>query len=163
MKHADAISHKVNTFPAKILLQAVYLMFLNVQSPVFSSLFCCYVNAQSAVSIVQNLVLHALCNHRRWQTMLKAPAMIHTCVSHCRRADWQGSLLDRRKRRKYQDHHSDRHFHRRNDFGASGIVSAFTQNSCNAASHMVSNGVIADPFFQPGGRRHDEFKNRTRV
>ena len=89
MKHADAISHKVNTFPAKILLQAVYLMFLNVQSPVFSSLFCCYVNAQSAVSIVQNLVLHALCNHRRWQTMLKAPAMRHTCVSHCRRADWQ--------------------------------------------------------------------------
>lgn len=89
MKHADAISHKVNTFPAKILLQAVYLMFLNVQSPVFSSLFCCYVNAQSAVSIVQNLVLHALCNHRRWQTMLKAPAMKHTCVSHCRRADWQ--------------------------------------------------------------------------
>ena len=89
MKHADAISHKVNNFPAKILLQAVYLMFLNVQSPVFSSLFCCYVNAQSAVSIVQNLVLHALCNHRRRQTMLKAPAMRHTCVSHCRRADWQ--------------------------------------------------------------------------
>lgn len=39
MKHADAISHKVNTFPAKILLQAVYLMFLNVQPPVISSLF----------------------------------------------------------------------------------------------------------------------------
>ncbi len=30
-------------------------------------------------------------------------------------------------------------------------MSAFTQNMCNAASHIVRNGVIADPFFSREG------------